>query len=272
MSERSIRKQGSSTEPTTVAIGNAKFVSRGELLTWLNDLLTLDYTNVEQIYNGAAPCQIFDVIYPGSVQLSKLNYNAKMDYECIHNFKILEICFKKQNVDKTFDINKLVKGKMQDNLEFLQWVYSYFVTHFENKEIPPYNGIERRKQAGCVYTNDRLLSQTSVDKFRAPSPKPRLITPGPAPVTATLPPNPTRKKSDASKPKASVFSPLNSEDTFKAKYEVNEEKLKKIANLCKQYKSEHKEIVDAIETILNDRQKIEAIENGNGSIEEDVAF
>jgi len=268
----SLKKQNS-VEPTAVAIGNAKFVSRGELLIWLNDLLKLDYTNVEQISNGAAICQIFDVIYPGSVQLSKVNYNAKLDYECNHNFKLLENCFKKHSVDKSFDINKLVKGKMQDNLEFLQWVYSYFVTHFENKEIPSYNGVDRRKQAGCVYSNDKLLNQIANDKLRATatSPKPRLVTPGPV-SSSGIPPNPSRKKSDLAKPKASVYTPPGDTD-YKAKYEVNEEKLKKISELCKQYKNENKEIVDAIEIILNSGQKIESIsENVNGNIDEDNAF
>jgi len=270
----SLKKQNSA-EPTAVAIGNAKFVSRGELLAWLNDLLILDYTNVEQISNGAAICQIFDVIYPGSVQLSKVYFNAKLDYECNHNFKLLENCFKKHSVDKTFDINKLVKGKMQDNLEFLQWVYSYFVTQFENKEIPPYNGVDRRKQAGCIYSNDKILAQIATDKLRATatSPKPRLVTPGPVSTSTGMPPNPSRKKSDLTKPKASVFTPPISDNDYKAKYEINEEKLKKISDLCKQYKNEHKEIVDAIEIILNTGQKIESIsENGNGTIDEDTTF
>lgn len=64
----------------------AYFVGRVELLNWLNDLLKLDYTKVEQTCSGmthstckkmflrfptaAAHCQIFDAIYPGAVTVN----------------------------------------------------------------------------------------------------------------------------------------------------------------------------------------------------------
>ncbi len=37
--------------------------SRTDLLAWLNDLLQLNYTKVEQCGTGAAYCQIIDSIY-----------------------------------------------------------------------------------------------------------------------------------------------------------------------------------------------------------------
>lgn len=42
----------------------AFFVGKGELLAWLNDLLDLNYTKVEQCANGAAYCQIIDAVFP----------------------------------------------------------------------------------------------------------------------------------------------------------------------------------------------------------------
>lgn len=42
----------------------AFFVGKNELLSWLNELLQLNYTKVEQCANGAAYCQIMDAIYP----------------------------------------------------------------------------------------------------------------------------------------------------------------------------------------------------------------
>lgn len=38
-------------------------VSRTDLLQWLNDLLQINYTKIEQCGTGAAYCQIFDSIY-----------------------------------------------------------------------------------------------------------------------------------------------------------------------------------------------------------------
>jgi len=40
--------------------------SRTELLQWLNELLAINYTKIEQCGTGAAYCQIFDSIYGSS--------------------------------------------------------------------------------------------------------------------------------------------------------------------------------------------------------------
>lgn len=42
----------------------AFFVGKGELLSWLNDILDINYTKVEQCANGAAYCQVMDAIFP----------------------------------------------------------------------------------------------------------------------------------------------------------------------------------------------------------------
>ncbi len=42
----------------------AHFMPKGELLTWLNDLLKTDYSRVEQCANGAAYCQVLDSLFP----------------------------------------------------------------------------------------------------------------------------------------------------------------------------------------------------------------
>lgn len=54
--------------------------SRSELLAWLNELLALNYTKVEQCGSGFAYAQIIDSIY-GNVPMSKLNPSAKQEYE-----------------------------------------------------------------------------------------------------------------------------------------------------------------------------------------------
>lgn len=46
-------------QPTMTAMGE----SRTELLAWLNDLLQLGYTKIEQCGTGAAHCQIMDSIF-----------------------------------------------------------------------------------------------------------------------------------------------------------------------------------------------------------------
>lgn len=51
--------------------------SRSELLSWLNDLLGANITKIEQLGTGAVYCQLLDLLYPGKVQLAKVNTKAK---------------------------------------------------------------------------------------------------------------------------------------------------------------------------------------------------
>ena len=55
-----------------------------------------------------------------------MNFNARFDYECMSNFKILQNSFNQLGIKKTIEVNKLIKGKYQDNLEFLQWMKRFY--------------------------------------------------------------------------------------------------------------------------------------------------
>jgi hypothetical protein len=46
--------------------------SRSELLAWLNELLQVNYTRIEQCGTGAVYCQILDSIYRASICLDRL--------------------------------------------------------------------------------------------------------------------------------------------------------------------------------------------------------
>lgn len=49
---------------------------------------------------GAAYCQFMDVLFPGCLLLKKVKFNARLEHESIHNFKVLQAAFKRMNVDK----------------------------------------------------------------------------------------------------------------------------------------------------------------------------
>ena len=55
-----------------------------------------------------------------------MNFNARFDYEFMSNFKILQNSFNQLGIKKTIEVNKLIKGKYQDNLEFLQWMKRFY--------------------------------------------------------------------------------------------------------------------------------------------------
>lgn len=52
---------------------------------------------------GAAYCQFMDMLFPGCISLKKVKFQAKLEHEYIHNFKLLQASFKRMNVDKVRD-------------------------------------------------------------------------------------------------------------------------------------------------------------------------
>lgn len=66
------------------------------------------------------------------------------------------------------DIDKLVKGKYQDNLEFLQWVKSYYDKHSSGE---PYNAVERRNSVlGTSSTKAKSASTSSGSSIKKNAP------------------------------------------------------------------------------------------------------
>lgn len=51
-------------------------------------------------HSGAAYCQFMDMLFPGSIALKKVKFQAKLEHEYIQNFKILQAGFKRMGVDK----------------------------------------------------------------------------------------------------------------------------------------------------------------------------
>eukprot|EP00921_Rhytidocystis_pertsovi_P008785 GHVQ01014299.1.p1 GENE.GHVQ01014299.1~~GHVQ01014299.1.p1 ORF type:complete len:291 (+),score=34.56 GHVQ01014299.1:375-1247(+) len=135
------------TDPSSVGMmEGAFFVPRNVLLEWVNSSFQLNLVKVEECASGAVYIQIIDCINPGCVTMSKVKWNAKQEYEYIHNYKLLQNAFNKLAIKKHIEVDKLIKGKYQDNLEFLQWMKAYFERTVV--EPRPYSGSERRKLAG----------------------------------------------------------------------------------------------------------------------------
>merc|ERR1712008_226827 len=82
------------------------------------------------------------MLFPNCVQLKKVKFRTKLEHEYIQNFKVLQAAFKRMTVDKIIPVDKLVKGRFQDNFEFLQW--------FKNFPPSQANAIQLNAQTATV--------------------------------------------------------------------------------------------------------------------------
>jgi len=122
----------------------AYFISKSELLSWINDLLKLNLTKIEQLGTGAVYCQLLDACYPGEVSVHKLAWKAKQEYEFVNNFKVLQSAFGKLKITKYVEVEKLIKGKPLDNIEFGQWFKRYYEIKYGKGTLKDYDPVARR--------------------------------------------------------------------------------------------------------------------------------
>lgn len=98
-----------------------------------------------QTCSGAVACQLMDCLHPGSVNMKKLDFNVRSDWEYVTNYKELQQSFNKVGVDRAFNVSQLSKGKRQDSIEFMQWFKGYWDSVTGGQDIAAeYDGVARR--------------------------------------------------------------------------------------------------------------------------------
>ena len=97
--------------------------SRFGILNWINDTLLLNLQKIEQLGSGNVYCQLLDAAYPERVPLYKVKWDARLETDFLHNFKILQASFEFLGLEKRIEVDirfiqiqKLCKAKYQDNL------------------------------------------------------------------------------------------------------------------------------------------------------------
>ncbi|XP_030388440.1 microtubule-associated protein RP/EB family member 2 [Scaptodrosophila lebanonensis] len=125
----------------TVALtsNNSENMSRHEMLNWVNNLVNGQFKKIEELRSGVAYCQMMELIFPNCINLRRVKMGAKLEHEFLHNLKLFQAAFTRLKLDKTVPIDRLMKGRFQDNFEFLQWFKKFF-----DSQAP---GLENMKSA-----------------------------------------------------------------------------------------------------------------------------
>ncbi|CAF1555181.1 unnamed protein product [Adineta steineri] len=133
-------------------------LSRNDILQWINTALEANFTKVEDLCSGAAYCQFMEMMFPGK-------------------FTIIYIVI--------VPVEKLVKGKFQDNFEFVQWFKKFFDANYTAAH--DYDPLAARDGQSLGSGGGKAAPGGGSSGIRAPP----ASRPVPAPVTRAAPP-PTR--------------------------------------------------------------------------------
>ncbi|WIA40328.1 hypothetical protein OEZ86_013695 [Tetradesmus obliquus] len=117
------------------------YASKTELLEWVNGLLQLQLSRLEQFASGAVFCQLLDAYFKDAIPMGKVNYHASNEYESIGNYKVLQLGFTAINLTRDIHVSKLSRGSRVELLELLQYLYKYLL---KLKAQESYNARERR--------------------------------------------------------------------------------------------------------------------------------
>lgn len=87
---------------------SAYFTNRFEIIEWINSILDIEMTKIEQLGSGNIYCHILDAAYPSKVPLHKVKWNAYLEIDFIYNFKILQDSFERLGIDKNIEVKSIL--------------------------------------------------------------------------------------------------------------------------------------------------------------------
>ena len=86
-------------------LNSGYFTSRHELMEWASRVAAVNLTRIEQLGSGNVYCQILDAAYPEKVPLNKVKWQAYLEVEFLHNFKVFQSCLQRLGISKDIDVS-----------------------------------------------------------------------------------------------------------------------------------------------------------------------
>ncbi|KAG7519863.1 DNA (cytosine-5)-methyltransferase 3A-like [Solea senegalensis] len=111
--------------------------SRFQVVKWINNLLKTDFKDVREMGSGACHCQIMDCVAPGSVDMTKVKFDAQGEDESKHNFSLLQEAFNKNGITRSIPVENLLKGDLKSNFEIIKWFKAFYTANVKREEYDP---------------------------------------------------------------------------------------------------------------------------------------
>uniref|UniRef100_A0A8C5FUS0 DNA (cytosine-5-)-methyltransferase n=1 Tax=Gadus morhua TaxID=8049 RepID=A0A8C5FUS0_GADMO len=111
--------------------------SRYSLLRWLNNTLKVKFNHVSQTCSGATHCQFMHWLFPGSLDMSQVKFQAQNEGEFRHNYNLLQEAFDRSGITKGIPVGELVTGSFKANFVFLKWFKTFFTENIKDMDYDP---------------------------------------------------------------------------------------------------------------------------------------
>ncbi|XP_016991621.1 microtubule-associated protein RP/EB family member 1 isoform X5 [Drosophila rhopaloa] len=207
-------------------------LSRHDMLAWVNDCLQSQFSKIEELCTGAAYCQFMDMLFPNSVPVKRVKFRTNLEHEYIQNFKILQAGFKKMSVDKIIPIDKLIKGRFQDNFEFLQWFKKFFDANYDGRDYDA-SAVREGAPMGFGSGAGKSLPGTAASGVASSYRRAPTATTRPATTSAVKPISKVLPRTNNAAPASRITAGANSTGTVKkndAGNSVNNQQIEEMSN------------------------------------------
>ncbi|MEW5311323.1 MAG: hypothetical protein WDW38_003050 [Sanguina aurantia] len=197
------------------------YAGKSQTLAWVGGVVDLKLSRIEQLASGAVYCQLVDAYFPDVINISKVNFLAREEYECLPNYKLMQGALSRLGVTKDLDVVKLSKGSSAEHLELLQWILRFLS---KRPPIAVYNASARRSlsvkggtdaipfPAGMRTSSDTFRHSArpalaATDGYRDHNPSPLEFSPKPA-IPSPSPRTPARPVSGGGAGRMSSNHPI----------------------------------------------------------------